>query len=156
MDCGIHFKLSNQGAALSSLSMHLPSTHSSWPSSRVQHYHACCSNVREFRKACSVLFRRMRDSDVGHPSLVSVALSIAHGRPSSDAKPVRRSRQAECSRIIIPYHPLWSVLDHTVTSFTSRFAAEDLIRYAPCISWSKASKNLHNLVLADSRTKLGT
>ena len=156
LDCGIHSKHSNQCAALSSLSMHLPSTHSSWPSSRIQHSAACCSNTKEFRKACSVLFRRLRSFDVGHPALITVALSIAHGRPSSEAKPVRKSRQAECSRIIIPYHPLWSILDRTVASFAARFTAEDFSRYTPCISWSKASRNLHNLVLAATRFKLGT
>ena len=156
LDVGMHFKDTNQGSALSSKSMHLPSTHMSWPQSRVLHYFKCCSCCRLFRSACAKLFHKIRISDVGHPALVAIASCIVHGTPTGNSNMYgnSRDRYSKCSRIIVPYHPTWSSLDRVLSSFSDRFVAEGFSEHVPRISWCKAGPNLHNRVLADTREKL--
>ena len=80
-DVAIHVKSTAQGVALASSSCHVPSVHTSWPASRVLHYHTCTSNMAYFRQATSKLFHKIMTSDPAHPSLQFLAECIVHGAP---------------------------------------------------------------------------
>ena len=153
-DFEMHAKPTQQGMALSSLSRHLPSIHTSWVRSRIVHYSRCCSDVNAFRSACWQLFRKVRLADSRHCSLGHIVLCIIRGRVVGDSLPRIVRKREKCSRVIVPYHPSLSGLPRLLNSFKKAFVEAGIADFVPCISWSLAGRSIHAHVLEDYKRKL--
>ena len=153
LDVAIHTKETNQGAALSSSSRHVPSIHSSWPNSRLLHYSNVCTSRLSFRDAALKLLQKVTKSDSNHPAVDSIAHSIVHGYPMSSGK-ASRVPVSECSRLVIPYHPSLRGLPRALMGLDAAFEKADLGHLKVRISWSLAGSSIHKTCLSDCARKL--
>ena len=156
LDVGIHIKPTSQGVPLCNRSWHLPSTHRSWPSSRLLHYKNVCSNFVHFQNAAFGLFEKIRIYSPAHPSLGGLAAGIANG-VSGNGKLVRSSRvvaSSQCSRLILPYHPCFSELSVMCSQFEARFVALNIAFVKPVPVFSLGGRSIASRMQRDCRTKL--
>ena len=151
-DISIHTKSTAQGAALSSLSRHVPTVHSSWPMSRLLHYSNVVSHKSHFTEAALKLFSKVLASDCRHPSLGLIASSISHGTVVASGQ--RRKQNKSCSRLVIPWHPSLKSLPHRLHALRRSFEKADLAEVAPLIAWKLPDKSIFRLCLHDSKIKL--
>ena len=149
----IHTKVTAQGAALSSSSRHVPSIHTSWPLSRMVHFYRVCSHRRQFRDATLQLMQKLTRSDFNHPTLNTLARSIAQGSPVSGKGSVR-PLISRCSRIILPYHPALSGLARRLVLLDRKFEVAGLSDMRVRVSWSLGGQKDHRLCLAGCACKL--
>ena len=153
LDVGIHTKETNQGAALSSSSRHVPSIHTSWPNSRLLHYSSVCTNRTAFRAAASKLLHKVTKADSNHPAVDSIAYSIVHGYPLSSGV-TSRVPSSKCSRLVLPYHPALRGLPRALMGLDQVFEKAGYGHLKVRISWSLAGTSIHRTCLSDCAKKL--
>ena len=153
LDIAIHTKSTAQGAALSSLSRHVPSIHTSWPLSRLVHFQSVCSCRSFFRDAALKLLHKLIISDSNHPALDTLSACIVHGTPASGSK-FKKLPLTHCSRLILPYHPALSNLPKRLASLDRYFEEAGFKDFKVRISWSLSGKSIHRICLKDCADKL--
>ena len=153
LDVAMHVKSTAQGAALSSLSAHVPSIHDSWPISRLLHYNNVVSHAYHFRIAAHKLFHKILASDPTHPSLVHIANAISHGRPVRNETGGRDKRP--CTRLVLPYHASLRDLPRRLYKLRRVFRDRGMLDFVPKVAWSLGDPNLACVCNRDSFTKIG-
>ena len=101
LDVGVHIKAAHQGASLSHRSGHFPKVHTSWPTSRMQHFGRISTSRKDRRIAQHAFLCKIAADCTEHPMLKY--LSLVQSEHSSVHKPF----SGKSSWLVLPYHPCW-------------------------------------------------